>query len=100
MLIKGSEAGKLAGKEGGGKEAAGTHSGAKACEFVCVCGEGSPSRHPCLTSGRRSMLLIKGKENYMHPMPIPFYPRLQHIPPVANGEGKAVEKRKGERERE
>ena len=35
MLIKGSEAGKLAGEEGG-MEAAGTHSGAKACEFVCV----------------------------------------------------------------
>ena len=35
MLIKGSEAGKLAGKEGR-RETAGTHSGAKACEFVCV----------------------------------------------------------------
>ena len=37
------------------------------------------------------MLLIKGKENYMHPMPIPFHPRLQYCPPVANGERKAEE---------
>ena len=37
------------------------------------------------------LLLIKGKENYMHPMPIPFHPRLQYCPPVANGERKSEE---------
>ena len=54
MLIKGSEAGKLAGKEGGGGEGVRRQALTPVPKHVnlCVCGEGSPSRHPCLTSGR------------------------------------------------
>ena len=70
MLIKGSEAGKLAGKEGGRRQAL---TPVPKHVNLCVCGEGSPSHHPYLASGRSFMLLIKLKENDTQPMPILFF---------------------------